>query len=106
MPLSDTESWLEQTLDIVFSKGKIQGDGSAAFVELNIPARSDGSAYTVDGLASDQKVLLAEVLEAVRDFCEQKISNDGWAGRVEADRFGLCREREKYMDKHTREYDT
>jgi hypothetical protein len=77
MSMSETESWLEQSLDVVFSKGKIQGDGSAAFIELNIPARSDGSAYTVDGMASDQKVLLAEVLEAVRDFCENKISNDG-----------------------------
>ena len=36
---------------------------------VEIPVRSDGTEYEIDGLSEDQKESLAEVLHAVREYC-------------------------------------
>ena len=43
---------------------------------LDLPLRSDGSEYTIEGLTEDQQVLLAEVLEAVKKYVEQGPTSD------------------------------
>lgn len=42
----------------------------------NIPLRTDGTEYRIDDLAIDQKQCLAEVLHAVRQYCEGGYDNE------------------------------
>lgn len=40
---------------------------------LDLPIRSDGSAYDIDDLADDQKVALAEVIGRIKEYCEKSL---------------------------------
>ena len=60
LSLEQTKDWLHKTI----ADGKDQEKSG-----LNLPLRSDGSSYTIDGLAEDQKESLGVVLTALKSYC-------------------------------------
>jgi hypothetical protein len=60
--LEQTKDWLHKTI----ADGKDQEKSG-----LNLPLRSDGSPYTIDGLAEDQKESLGVVLTALKSYCDR-----------------------------------
>jgi PIF1-like helicase len=48
----------------------VDGLESSGRSSLNIPLRSDGSAYEINDLADDQKVAMAEVIGRIKEYCQ------------------------------------
>jgi hypothetical protein len=48
----------------------VDGLKSSGRSTLNIPLRSDGSAFEINDLADDQKVAMAEVLGRIKEYCQ------------------------------------
>jgi AAA domain len=49
---------------------------------LDIPLRSDGSEYTIENLAEDQKQALSVVIEHIKNYCESQLSKENMTLRL------------------------
>jgi AAA domain len=67
MTIADAASCLDAYISIL--------NGNRA-EDLNIPIRSDGSDYTIDDLAEDQKQALAVALYHIQEYCEGDLKNE------------------------------
>jgi excinuclease UvrABC ATPase subunit len=49
---------------------------------LDIPLRTDGSEYTIENLAEDQKQALSVVIEHIKNYCECQLSKENMTLRL------------------------